>query len=107
MQYCLLHHTRKTFTTGCCMKKFGINIQMILRYTACVAGLQDLTPSAIFFNINQHLFSSYLTSKKDVIFNNNSDFIRELVNKKIPNVFNCQNKHYEKNCHFEKLDGAI
>ena len=95
------------FTTGCYMKKFGITIQLFLRYKVSFAGLQDFTPSIICSYINQHLFTSYLTSKEDLMFGNDNDFIRDVIYKKKPDVFNCQNKNYEKTCHFEKPHAAI
>ena len=50
-------------------------------YTACFAGLQNLTSRFIFSNINQHLFITYLDCKEDVMINNANDIL-ELINKK-------------------------
>lgn len=64
------------------MKKFGINIRLFLRYAACYSDLQDLTPLAIFSNINQDRFASCLESKEDIIFGNDQAFIPSWINKK-------------------------
>ena len=64
------------------MKKFGLNIQPFLRYTACFAGRPNFTSIFFFSNINQHLFTADLKSKEDVVFDNDNDFIREWINKK-------------------------
>jgi hypothetical protein len=64
------------------MKKFGINIQLFLRHTLCLAGLQDFTPIVVFFNTNKHSMTYYLTRKKNVIIDTDNDFIRDVIYKK-------------------------
>ena len=63
------------------MKKFGINIQLFLRYAASFTGLQNFTSPFIFSNIDQHLFTTYLNCKEDVMINNDNDIL-DLINKK-------------------------
>ena len=79
MQFCSLHHTKKT--TGCYMKKIGLNIQLFLHSAACFAGFQNFISLFIFSNVNHHLLTTCLKSKKLDVFNNVNDLIPGLINK--------------------------
>ena len=39
MQFCCCITTKKIFTTGCCMKKIGLNIQLFLFFAAYNAAI--------------------------------------------------------------------
>jgi hypothetical protein len=80
--YCIT--LKKLFTTDCCMKKIGINIQLFLSFSTCNAVISKILFPSIFYIKKHVLAMNVLHNTRFLdVFNNQTNFKYSTAKKNI------------------------